>query len=805
MSDELRTVLEPADPDALLEKTLTDLEWHRLEEALAHERRAAFEGGARLPLARTREATARALAETGEAIDLLRTNEPLPLDGIRDIGQPLLRLSRQGDLDAGALNDVRQTLSAARVLRKFLSARRASVPALYAACPIDPSLDRLTATLDDAFDIDGTLADHASGELRRLRTETRNLRGGLIARLEELVHKQAELLSDRFYTLRDGRYVLPVRSDAHERVHGIVHGTSASGATIFVEPRSLVLSGNRLKLAEAEQEREELRVLGILSGAVRDELASVRAAYEALLHADLRAASARLSQRLQLTKPVLVDRPRIHLRAARHPVLVLDGVSVVANDVVAEGGRALVISGPNAGGKTVALKLLGLSALMVRAGLFLPAAEGSECGFFDAVLSDIGDEQSLSKSLSTFSAHIHHMREILEVAGMGSLVLLDELAGSTDPEEGAALACAIVERLCDLGAAVAVTTHYEPLKASATADARMRNASVGFDVARMAPTFKLRLDVPGASSALRVAARFGLSPGVIARAQEIVPEQSKHFDRLVGRLDARLAEVDARLQQLDEELRQASQARRAAEAELEKQKARDKKVLAQEAQRALDQLRDARHELERVKKELKRERLQPDAVRELGQRLGELASKVQEPAQAALTAPTPEPTTSALSADALAPGKKVYVPRLRNEVEVVEGPQKGRVRVAAGAMRLWVDISELREVVEKQAPERAQERGKMAAAPARSSPRSADNSLDLRGMRVDDALTLLEGFLDRLYGSDERLAFIEHGLGTGALKDAVRDFLARPSPYVESVRAGTHEEGGERVTVVTLR
>jgi len=664
----------------------------------------------------------------------------------------------------------------------------------------------LTSVLDDAFDIDGTLADHASFELKRLRTETRNLRGHLIARLEELVHKHAELLSDRFYTLRDGRYVLPVRSDAHERVHGIVHGTSASGSTIFVEPRSLVLSGNRLKLAEAEQEREEARVLGILSAAVRDELASVRAAYEALLHADLRSACARLSHRLALTKPALSETSYISLREARHPVLALDGVEVVANDVAARGGHALVISGPNAGGKTVALKLLGLSALMVRAGLFLPAAEGSECGFFDLVLSDIGDEQSLSKNLSTFSAHIHHMREILEVASPTSLVLLDELAGSTDPEEGAALACAIVERLCLQGAAVAVTTHYEPLKAIATSDPRMRNASVGFDVARMAPTFRLRLDAPGASSALRVAERFGLPKSVVERALEIVPEQSKHFDQLVSRLNARLSEVDERAVRLADELRQAESARRALEVELEKQKARDKRVLAQEAMRVLEQLREARHDLERVKKELKQQRLQPDVVRELGQRLNELSSKIQEPAQGALASHAPaEPATAQLSADALAPGKKVYVPRLRNEVEIVEGPQKGRVRVAAGAMRLWVDVEELREVVDKSA-EKPAERAKLApAAAVRSNPRSSDNSLDLRGMRVDDALTLLEGFLDRLYGSDEHLAFIEHGFGTGALKDAVRDYLARPSPYVESVRAGTHEEGGERITVVTLR
>ena len=531
--------------DALLQKTLSDLEWQRIERAVAAQLRGPVAPDFRLPLAATREAAETALAETGEALAMLQAGEPLPLDGIRDIALHLVRVERHGDLEASQLHEVRTTLAAARVLRKYLAARRVQLAHLSAACPIDPSLDRLTDTLNDSLDPDGTLADHASAELRRLRTETRNLRASLIGKLEELVHQHAELLSDRFYTLREGRYVLPVRSDTHERVHGIVHGASSSGATIFVEPRALINQGNRLKLAEAEEQREVTRLLGLLSDEVRQRLASVRAAYEALLHADLRSACARLAKELKLTRPRVSAEPRVLLREAKHPVLLLDGVSVVSNDVAAEAGKALVISGPNAGGKTVALKLLGLAALMVRAGLFVPAEEDSECGFFDAVLSDIGDEQSLSKNLSTFSAHVEHLRQILEVATHGSLVLLDELAGSTDPEEGAALACAVVERLCDLGAAVGVTTHYEPLKARALSDTRLRNASVGFDVASMAPTFRLRLDVPGASSALVVAERFGLSRGVIERAREILPEQSKHFDALVKQLETKLTQAEA--------------------------------------------------------------------------------------------------------------------------------------------------------------------------------------------------------------------------------------------------------------------
>ncbi len=792
---------------ALLQKTLEDLEFQRIEEAVAQFRQAPSSLPFALPLAETREAAEVALAETAEALRLLERGEPLPLDGIRDVSQHLLRLERHGDLDAPALHELRITLGASRVLRRFLSARRQVLPALSAACPFDPTLDRLHEVLDDALDPAGTLADHASAELKRLRVETRNLRAVLVSRLEELVQKHAELLSDKFYTLRDGRYVLPVRSDTHERVHGIVHGASTSGATIFVEPRALIAQGNRLKLAEAEEEREVQRVLAALSEEVRQRASSLRAAFEALLHADLRASCARLCRELRLNEPKLVATPRIRLRNAKHPMLLLEGVDVVPNDVEAEAGRALVISGPNAGGKTVALKLLGLSALMLRAGLFLPADAGSECGFFDAVLSDIGDEQSLTKSLSTFSAHVTQIRKVLETAAEGALVLLDELAGSTDPEEGAALACAVVERLCEQGAAVAVTTHYEPLKARALSDSRLRNASVGFDVAQMAPTFRLRLDVPGASSALLVAERFGLPRGVVERAREVLPEQSKTFDALVQQLGSRLSEVDAQHARLAEDLRVSSAARESVEAELLAIKAREKRTLGSEAQKLFEAMREAKAEVDRTKKALRKAGIDASEVRNLAKRLEDVAAQsTQRDDVRSLVESSAQPGDEAPSIDTeqVVIGARVFVPKLRAEAEVVEGPQKGRVRVAAGAMRLWVDISDLRKSAQPKGegkPERILGRS-LAQRPA---VRSIDNTIDLRGMRVDDALSLLDTFLDRMYGRDESIAYIEHGFGSGALREAVRDHLARPSAYVASVRSGAADEGGERVTVVTLR
>jgi DNA mismatch repair protein MutS2 len=791
----------------LLDKTLDDLEWPRIEAAVAELRRAPSSTHRSLPQAETRAVAEQGLSETAEALALMRAGEPLPLDGIRDIGLHLTRLERHGALDAPALHELRLTLGTTRSLRRFLAARRERLPALTAACSFDPTLDRVFDTLSEALDPEGTLADHASAELKRLRIETRNLRAHMIARLEELVHKHAELLSDTFYTLRDGRYVLPVRSDAHERVHGIVHGASASGSTIFVEPRSLIVQGNRLKLAEAEEEREVVRVLAALSDEVRGEAPSIRTAFESLLHADLRAACAKLCERLGLTRPVLAEKARIRLRQAKHPMLLLDGVEVVANDVEAEAGHALVISGPNAGGKTVALKLLGLSALMVRTGLFLPAEEGSECGFFDSVLSDIGDAQSLSKNLSTFSAHVRRMTEVIDVAGEGALVLLDELAGSTDPEEGAALACAVVERLCEQRAAVAVTTHYEPLKARALRDARLRNASVGFDVARMAPTFRLRLGVPGASSALAVAERFGMPHAVVERARTVLPEQSKHFDALVKQLEHHLNEVEAQRAQVDADRRATKAARDAVEHELAQQKAREKKQLGSEAQALMLTLREARNEIDRAKKAARQGALSNEDLRALNKRLDVISAETvqSEQVRTLLSSPREESNSLPVAFDELAVGKRVYAPHLRAEVEVLEPPHKGRVRVAAGAMRLWVDIDQLRKQPQAK-PEPASSKGKTSSLTInRPSVRSSDNSLDLRGMRVEDALDMLDAFLDRMYGRDESVAYVEHGFGSGALREAVREHLARPSPYVAGVRAGAPDEGGERVTIVSLR
>lgn len=807
------TVDTPADrteewPAGSLSKALADLEWPRLVEAVAARCRGPL--GERLddlPLAES-PAEARAnLRETGEAHRLAADGDPLPIDGAREIRGSLDRLRRRGALTGPDLRDIAQTLGAARVLRRYLSRHRDDAPALHTACAIDPTLDDVQDELVRAVEPDGRLADTASPELGRLRTEVANLRARIVAKLEQMLLKHEDIIQDRFHTVREGRYVLPVRTDAHEKIPGLVHGTSSSGATVFVEPRAIITQGNRLKMAQGELEREEARLLGILSARVAERLAEIEAAVRAVDRADLRQASARLGQDLGGTVIELDDEPALHLVDARHPVLALDGVEVVPNDLSLAAGQGMVISGPNAGGKTVALKLLGLSALMLRAGLPLPAAEGSRAGFFGPVLTDVGDEQSLEKNLSTFSAHVTNLVRVLREAGPRALILIDEIATGTDPGEGGALACALLEAFTDAGAAVAVTTHYEALKALATQHPALRNAAVGFDVARMAPTFRVRLDVPGTSSALAVAARFGMPEAVLARAREVLPEQSRTFEALVARLEARFASVDDEQRAAAEVRREAERLRAEARAELAELAARDKKQLSEEANRLMTRLREARAELRDARKALRKKAKHDEAaLQAIREKLDRAAGTLGDPEVKAVATAPPAPRDERGTPprpEALRAGQKVWLPRLRTVVDILEGPERGRLRVGAGPVKLWVSVDEVRLVEDPSAPAPRPRAEVPTTEP--EPPPGERNTLDIRGMRVDDALTLTEGFLDRLYSDSEPLAYIVHGIGTGALRDAVRRHLGTVRQYVRRVRAGTLEEGGERITVAYLK
>jgi DNA mismatch repair protein MutS2 len=825
VSDQLR--------DPCPDKTRNDLEWDRLLAALAsrcvsHMGRTLALG---LPFASTRSATRRLLDEAREAAELLEAAEPLPVVELSDVSDALGRVGASGVLSPVEIREIGKALGAARVLRRFLSVRRTRSPSLYDACATDPTLDDLADELGLAFDPDGLLSDRASPRLKELRSEYQTSRTRMLSRLDDLMAKYEGILQDRYVTEREGRYVVPVRSDAHERFPGIVHSSSSSGHTLFVEPRAVIPMGNRLKVLEAEVQREEIAIYTRLSGRIGEWLPSVIGAIDALARADVRAATARLAQDLHLAFPQLTDEARLDLTGARHPLLLLDMAEedVVPSDLSIAARRAVVVSGPNAGGKTVALKTMGLTALMVRAGLPVACAPASVVGIFEVVLSDVGDDQNLTKNLSTFSAHVRNLVRILEDTQPGALVLLDELAGGTDPREGEALAAGMLDSLTARGGAVVVTTHYEGLKALALADDRFENASMGFNIAEMSPTFRMAQGIPGSSSALAVARKFGLPMTVIERAEKFLTREDIQFESVVRKLNDERAALELARAAAAQREAEAEALRAALDVELRAARDREQRQLSKEAEALLGAVRRSRDELREVQARLRAKKLDVTSAKEAEKALDRVAAKVAiggelEPLLIREAAPDAAGGGGGAIADAatLKKGARVWVPRLRAEADVLDVLGDGSARVQAGAMRLVLPASELRLATEKREEAEPKKKPLRAASgsgvpanaggggPSSRDPsgleaalQTSDNTVDLRGLRADDAITLAVTFLDRSLNENRRVCFLVHGHGTGALKDAVRREL-KSSPYVRFFRAGNSGEGGDGVTIAWL-
>ncbi len=822
-------------------KTRSDLEWDRVLQSLAD--RCASSAGKRralaLPFASTRAEVQRSLAEVREAVDLDLAGEPLPTFDLPEVDMGLDRARIGATLSNEELRAVISCLAAARSLRRFLHGRRARVPTLEAACATDPSLDDVERDLDRAFDPDGTLADRASPRLAELRAERRSTRDRLVRRLEEFIHKHEDILQDRFWTERDGRYVLPVRSDAHDRFPGIVHTTSASGATVFVEPRVLVEIGNRQKILDAQVTHEEQAIYAALSAKVGDAVEQIAAAVRALAHADTRSAAARLARDLGLNFPDIAPTLRglhgetaaggasVELRVARHPLLVLDGVDVVPSTIAIGAGHAMIVSGPNAGGKTVALKTLGLAALMLRAGLPIPAKEGSLLSIVDVVLTDVGDDQNLSKNLSTFSAHVKNLATILDETRPGALVLLDELAGGTDPREGEALAAALLDSLCARGGTVACTTHYEGLKALALGDSRFENASVGFDLATMSPTFRLAIGVPGPSSALAVARRFGIPGAVLERAERFLTREAVTFEQMVDKLAAERRALELAREDAQREAELARVKQRGFEQELARLTAKERTAITKEGEALLASVKRAREELRAAQARLRGHRPTEEDLRAAAKSIDAVAHKTSIGGELEPRAVSDSVERGPVDAGDLRPGMRVYVPRLRAEAEIVEVLGGGQLRVAAGSLKLSTTASEVRAVAAAPARSTQGNKGKSSVEPGakrdydpRGKPaptfdfdaaadadvpmQTSDNAVDLRGLRAHEAVSMAEQFLDRTLGAGRKVAFLIHGHGTGALRDAIREML-RTSSHIAKSRAGGPSEGGDGVTVVWLR
>ncbi len=803
---------DPGQASALNQRSLAALEWNDLLDLLS---RGCCSAAGRKAMRELRLcdslAESRLAAERiASLLELADQGSELPRAPFRDATPVFERLARAASLSGAELHDLLSVLVQARKLRVFAGAHGELHPELCRVIASEAALDRVAERIDRAIDVGGEVSDGASPALARARARVRETERDLRRLLKSLVARYASVLSGEYFSEREGRYVLPVRTDAHERVHGTVVGSSSSGSTLFVEPREVLAQVNQLRVHQAEVEREVFRVLSELAAVVKERLEAVEVAFRACVVGDLLGALLDWARRSRSLPLMPGSSAVLDLKQARHPLLA-ESPDVVANDLRLGGGQALVISGPNAGGKTVALKTLGLFALMARAGVPVPCEPGSSIGFFGEVLADIGDQQSLVHSLSTFSGHIQKLSAILQKVGPGSLVLLDEVVAGTDPEEGAALAGAVLEALADLGAAVAVTTHYERLKEQAAGAGPLGNACVGFDFERMQPTFRLTLGTFGPSSALLVASRFGLEPKVIERAKALLPAQARERERVARELDSERH----RLHDLADELKAEQTRLELLDRQLKAERRRMSERLEAELRRESEQLRGevlkARREIQDARKRLRSE---PEARRSLStleRQVSGVAAKLAIGGSLTKALPTradgeQDAVQRKRALDGLAKGDPVRVRATGAFGSVLEPPSRGTVKVRVGAVRLNVPLEQL-EAVPKTSASAQHSREWKRPLPARGEPdrarRTTDNTLDLRGTRIEDAEECLLAFVDRLLGKGEEHGFVLHGHGTGALRAFVRDYLDE-SEWIESVAPADKDEGGDAFTVFHL-
>lgn len=778
----------------LSRRTLDTLDWPAVLAALARSCRT-LRGqrvAADVPLVRTRDEAVR-LQEAVRELTGLEEDDRMPVAEVLDIQDALLTAGAGRMLEGAELAGVGQCLVALEKVRLWVLERADDAPTLTTmveAIVIDPELtDRLASSFDER----GKLSELRYPELGELRRRIRDGHARIQSTLDRLV-KSDELtgvLQDRFVTQRGDRYVLPIKADRRRKGLGIVHDTSGSGETVFVEPAEVVELNNKLRLAEAELLRAETRILQALSAWVARFAPDIDRALQAAVELDLTAARKDLGEKLGATLPRIGAEGIIHLRRARHPVLQLRGIDVVPNDLDLDATvRGLILSGPNTGGKTIALKTLGLAALFVRAGIPFPADEGSRVDLFGTVLADIGDLQSVEGDLSTFSGHVMVLKQLLQQADDGVLVLLDEVAVGTDPAQGAALARAVLEQLVERGCRVAVTTHYTELKAFAASDERFANAAVHLERGR--PTYRVERDAVGLSHAFRIARGLGLDDEVVDRAEACLDPDSRRLASLLQDLEEQRVHALGLQREMEGQRGELNRRQKQLDDKWERIRGKSAKLAEREAQASVDRLRDVEKQVKELIAALQRN---PD-LRTAGKTLEQIRRAAEQVRPRAEAPPAAPPPPRALKA-----GDRVRIQSLGKSGRLVSDPRKGRVEVDIGGLKTRVKLN---DCVLLDAPSPKPKRPTVkATAEAPGGVRTQRNSCDLRGKRALEAIEEVEFFLDKLVLAGEPTAWLLHGHGTGSLKTALRKYLPK-APHARAWRPANEDEGGDAWTVVTL-
>ncbi|MDO4836415.1 MAG: endonuclease MutS2 [Clostridia bacterium] len=738
------------------------------------------------------------LRQTWEADGICRRIGGSPIDTFPDARITLQRVRAAYALSPLELLNLAACLKASRRARERLLAgeeeselHRLANP-LSSHAEIENEIGRCILTEDE-------ISDNASPELSRIRRQMRITAERVKEKLNNIIKSPTyqKYLQEPIVTVRNGRYAIPVKAEHRAQIGGLIHDQSGSGQTVFIEPAAVVELGNAYKQLQAEEKREIERILAGLTALIApyaDEL------YQSLMllgNLDCIFARAILARDMRAYCPKLNDKSLIHIKNGRHPLI--DPKTVVPISVwIGDGYDTLIVTGPNTGGKTVTLKTVGLFTLMASSGMFLPADESSEIAVFREVFADIGDEQSIEQSLSTFSAHMTNLVGILKEAGSDTLVLLDELGAGTDPNEGAALAQAILKHLQEAGATTFATTHYSEIKAFALTHEGMQNASMEFDVDRLCPTYKLYIGIPGKSNAFEISRRLGLDDSIIEQAKEYLKHEDVAFEDVLSGAEAQRKLAEQQASELTEELEKARRERIALETERNKLK-EDRAAIREKArEEARSFVAATKHEMDALIAELRQvknidTKALERAIQTSRDKLRESSNRLSDTVEtASAEGETPKSVVR---------GQTVRVVSLNNTATVLK-PQdaKGQVQVQAGLIKVFVPLSDLRTIERKQEKPREKTRPREIMTDIKT----VKYELDLRGFLVDDAILEIDAFIDDCIRTGRTEFNIIHGKGTGALRAGVQNYL-KTHPRVKSFRIGAYGEGDAGVTVVTLK
>lgn len=732
--------------------------------------------------------------ETDEAAQIVRLNEELPLGGIVDIRLSLKRCVIGGVLTTVECLDVANTIYGGRRAKEFIESLEEELPILKKLVEQITPLRELEQQIKSCIDDHGHVVDSASQKLRGIRSSIRTLESKVRDKLDNYTKVNSNMLSDAIVTIRNDRFVLPVKQEYRGAIGGIVHDQSASGQTLFMEPKAVVDLNNQLHEAAIKEKQEVERILSELSEGIALEEAYLVENVSALAKVDFIFARAKLGMQMKASMPRINGKGIIKMRQARHPLIPAN--EVIANDVeIGEDYTAIVITGPNTGGKTVTLKMVGLCTLMAQSGLQIPALDGCELAVFDHVFADIGDEQSIEQNLSTFSSHMTNIVNIVKKVDFKSLVLFDELGSGTDPQEGAALAMSLLDEVISKGARVIATTHYPELKAYGYNRDHVTNASVEFNIETLQPTYRLLIGVPGRSNAFEISKRLGLEETIIDRAKGLIGVDSKGVENMIASLEKSQIDAENDYNEAHEILQASETLRDELEREWKNFDLQREALFKKAEEKAEKALTNAREEAELIVDEIRKMKTNSG----LKEHEWIEAKKMLEEAQPSLSKKQDNKATKpSISNGELHPGDEINLLTINQKGNVLERIDKNEYLVQIGIMKVKVKRIDLQLIgKQKQDTERPM-------ATVKGSRYHASTELDLRGERFENALMRLEKYLDDALLAGYSKVSIIHGKGTGALRKGVQEF-AKKHPSIATSRSGSSGEGGSGVTIMELR